>query len=153
MFGRSGCPEIKEERLNYKISSNVKHIKSLWTKIFAHFKRLHLSDSDIFDIRLSTEEAIVNAMKYGNKFNEELPVLVDVVVSSNYVQVSVEDKGEGFDHAHIPDPTLNNNIGKTSGRGLYLIAHLMDKVVYNDKGNKVTMTKYIKQGRLSKNGY
>ena len=144
MFGHSGCPKVKEEKFNYNIPSNVKHIKKLWVEISAHFRRLHLSDSDIFDIRLSTEEAIVNAMKYGNKFNEELSVEVDVVVSNDHVQVSVEDKGEGFDHKNIPDPTQNNNIGKASGRGLYLIAHLMDKVSYNDKGNKITMIKYIK---------
>ena len=145
MLRRSECAKTKEERFSYRIPSNIKHIKDIWSKIHAHLNKLHLSDSDIFDIRLSTEESIINAMKYGNKFNEALPVIIELVISNNCVQISIEDKGEGFEHAQIPDPTLNNNVGKASGRGLYLIMHLMDEVSFNDKGNKITMTKYLKK--------
>lgn len=145
MAGHSECAKIKEERFEFKVPSNIKYIKEVWSKILSRISRLHMSDADIFDLRLSTEESIVNAIKYGNKFKEDLPVEIEVVISNNCVQISIEDRGEGFDHVNLPDPTVNNNIGKASGRGLYLIMHLMDKVTFNEKGNRITMIKYIKR--------
>jgi anti-sigma regulatory factor (Ser/Thr protein kinase) len=43
----------------------------------------------------------------------------------------------------VADPTQEANMLKNSGRGVYLIRKLMDKVEYNGPGNKVTMTKKL----------
>jgi serine/threonine-protein kinase RsbW len=53
----------------------------------------------------------------------------------------VEDEGEGFDPAHVPDPTLDENIEASSGRGIALMRAAMDSVEYNEKGNVVTLIK------------
>jgi serine/threonine-protein kinase RsbW len=40
----------------------------------------------------------------------------------------------------VPDPTLEENLERGSGRGLLLIRAYMSRVEYNDKGNRLSMT-------------
>ena len=55
----------------------------------------------------------------------------------------VRDEGDGFDISSVPDPTDPENLLRASGRGLYLIGTLMDEVIHNDVGNKMTMIKLL----------
>jgi anti-sigma regulatory factor (Ser/Thr protein kinase) len=41
----------------------------------------------------------------------------------------------------LPDPTDPANLGKSSGRGLFLIRTFMDEVSFNETGNEITMIK------------
>ncbi|MFH1407215.1 MAG: ATP-binding protein [Candidatus Omnitrophota bacterium] len=133
-----------DKRLHVSIKSDFAEIKDAWHKIADLLKSLGLSSDDLFDIHLSAEEAMVNAVKYGNKFDPKL--FVDITVSCNgrEIKISVKDQGKGFDYAHTPDPTTNENIAKASGRGVYLINKLMDEVHYNKEGNEIIMVKFIK---------
>jgi serine/threonine-protein kinase RsbW len=60
-------------------------------------------------------------------------------VKAQQIECSVEDQGAGFTPEEVPDPTLEENIERGSGRGLLLIRAYMTSVEYNKKGNKVTM--------------
>jgi serine/threonine-protein kinase RsbW len=42
----------------------------------------------------------------------------------------------------IPDPTLPENLIKDCGRGIYIVRNYTDKIEFNKKGNRVTITKY-----------
>ena len=126
------------------IPSRLSDIKEAVEEAIALLKRLKAEESDIFDIRLSLEEALINAIKYGNKLNEGLPVSVEISHNGNKYTLAVEDKGEGFDYKNLPDPTKEENLLKSKGRGVFLIRHLMDKVEFNEKGNRIIMTKYLK---------
>ncbi|MBN1405979.1 MAG: ATP-binding protein [Candidatus Omnitrophica bacterium] len=97
-----------------------------------------------FDIRLCLEEALINAVKHGNKNNKNLPIKVSYCISGGKFMASVEDSGNGFDYKKIPDPTTKENLLNTSGRGVYLIRRLMDEVSFNKSGSKITMVKYLK---------
>ena len=131
--------------LSFEIPSGLDKIKDVITDILSLLTDTGVSESDRFDIRLCLEESLVNAIKYGNKFNEKAPVKVECSISGGSLKVSVEDKGEGFDYKSLPDPTKMSNILKTKGRGVFLIKHLMDKVEFSRHGSKITMTKYIKK--------
>jgi serine/threonine-protein kinase RsbW len=43
----------------------------------------------------------------------------------------VKDEGRGFNPESVPDPLEEKNLLKTSGRGVFLMRSLMDKVTYN----------------------
>jgi serine/threonine-protein kinase RsbW len=47
----------------------------------------------------------------------------------------------GFDPNSVPDPTINQNMYETHGRGLYLINQLMDEVRYERGGTEIHMRK------------
>lgn len=97
---------------------------------------------DFFAIHLSLQEAFINAIKHGNKQDPAKLVHVDFNVTSDKCEVFIADEGAGFDPACLPDPTSNENLLKTSGRGILLIRSYMDFVEFNETGNVLHMIKY-----------
>jgi serine/threonine-protein kinase RsbW len=43
----------------------------------------------------------------------------------------VRDRGPGFDPRGVPDPLAPENIARNGGRGIYLMRHFADRVVYS----------------------
>ena len=93
----------------------------------------------VFGMRLALEEAIVNAIRHGNKFSSEKSVVVSFQLTDDQVTVIVEDEGEGFNPDDVPDPTDDDNLDKPSGRGIMLMQSFLSNVEYLGRGNKVLM--------------
>lgn len=96
---------------------------------------------DVFGVRLALEEALVNAIKHGNKMDPTKNVRVRWRLDSEHIHVSVEDEGPGFDVSQVPDPTEEENIDKPGGRGIMLMRAFMSLVEYNETGNRLTIEK------------
>lgn len=126
-----------------KIPSDIKYIRKVSSKVLGTIASYEIDESLKYDIRLCVEEALINAIVHGNRGNANLPVEISYWVKDGSLNIEVEDKGSGFDHSHLSDPTVNDNIMKGSGRGVYLIRNLMNEVEYNDVGNKLKMIKHL----------
>ena len=100
------------------------------------------SDSDCFGISLALTEALTNAVEHGNRGDLARNVAIEYGVTADTVRISVRDEGRGFDPGSVPDPTLDENLAKLSGRGLMLMRSSMSRVRFNDQGNCVTMVKH-----------
>ena len=100
------------------------------------------SEAAIFAVKLALEEALSNAIKHGNGRDRSKSIIFTFDVGGKCVKASIEDEGDGFVPADIPDPRSPENIEKCSGRGIMLMEAYMDEVVYNKKGNRVEMVKY-----------
>ena len=92
-----------------------------------------------FAIRLAFDEAIANAFKHGHRNIPDEPIVVTIDVDSNAVRISIEDRGPGFDPGDVPDPTLDENLARPSGRGIMLMRAYMTDIRYNERGNEVTL--------------
>ena len=64
-----------------------------------------------------------------------------VRISPSQAIYVVRDEGPGFDPSSLPDPTDPANLDRPCGRGMLLMRTFMDNVIYNDKGNEVTLFK------------
>ncbi len=128
------------------IPSDISYIKKLSKDILSHLERLQVDKSIQFDIRLSFEEALRNAIEHGNDYKKDLPVAVFYEVGGGRIEIEIEDQGKGFDPKDVGDPRDEQNIMKEGGRGVFLIHKLMDKVSYNKRGNKIRMTKFFQSG-------
>lgn len=95
-----------------------------------------------FAVRLAFEEAMVNAMKHGNKMDPSRSVTLSYRVSPERVEIRVADEGPGFDPGGVPDPTADENLNKPCGRGIMLMRCYMDEVAYSSSGKEVRMVKY-----------
>ncbi len=95
----------------------------------------------VFGIHLSMEEALVNAVKHGNKYNPAKKVHVLVGISPHLFRADISDEGDGFDPDKLPDPTDPDYLDKPNGRGVMLMRNFMTRVEYNPKGNAVFMEK------------
>jgi len=131
----------------FEIPSDPKYIKEASAKVLDFIKELGLDKDTVFDIRLCLEEAIINAIKYGNKCDKNLPVNISYSFGDNRLEIVIRDQGSGFDYGNIPDPRSNGNILKHGGRGLFLIRNLMDKVEFNNSGNEIKMVKFLSGGK------
>ncbi len=92
-----------------------------------------------FNFRICLIEAIANAMIYGNGEDPSKRVKVEVEVYHERIVARVADQGAGFDPSRLPDPTAPAHLFGTSGRGIFLMRHLVDEVRFNECGNEVTL--------------
>jgi serine/threonine-protein kinase RsbW len=97
----------------------------------------------VFAIRIALEEAIVNAIKHGNRLDPGKKVFVEAKVTPKRAEITIEDQGEGFVRNCVPDPTAEENLYKCSGRGVLLIESYMESE-WSHGGRKVRMVKEIK---------
>jgi len=104
-------------------------------------EKLGVVKSEQSNLFVALDEAFVNAVKHGNKFDTKKLVRITAEVSGAEARFTIEDEGEGFDVNSIPDPLDPENLFKTSGRGVLFIYNIMDEVKYNERGNRLTMVK------------
>lgn len=104
------------------------------------------------EVRLALEELGRNAIEWGNHNDRAKKVRFGCRILPGKIIVYIEDEGEGFDPNHVPDPSLDpiahlerrKAAGKRlGGYGIHLIKHLMDKLIYNARGNRVVAIKYL----------
>ncbi len=100
---------------------------------------------DRFGIQMAMEEALMNAIKHGNGCDPTKMVDINLGFDDRKFEATISDYGCGFDPDGVPDPTADENLGKTCGRGVMLMKNFVDSVKYNDCGNEVMMIK-IKTG-------
>lgn len=131
-------------KLEYKYQLGIEAIPEFTKQMLAKLEP-YCRDKDIcFDVRLAFEEALVNAVKHGNKADPDKTVYIAIEASDEAITIEVKDEGTGFDYERLAIPTEEANLEKLSGRGVFLIKSLMDSVTYLDNGSRVRMVKRLK---------
>jgi serine/threonine-protein kinase RsbW len=120
----------------------ISELRQVCASILCHTQQFEYSDDDLFAIHLAMEEAVVNAIKHGNKRDPARDIIIEYDLSPQKVDIRITDQGEGFDPSGLDDPRLGDNIYKPDGRGVLLIRSYMDSVEYNNVGNSVHMVKF-----------
>lgn len=96
---------------------------------------------DVFSVHLAVEEAIVNAIKHGNRHDASKQVRVACRVTSDKFWIEIIDEGSGFDPDQLPDPTAEENLECPCGRGVLLMRNFMSRVEFSEQGKRVVMEK------------
>jgi serine/threonine-protein kinase RsbW len=99
----------------------------------------HYTPESTFAIKLAVEEALLNAIKHGNRQDSSKQIHLEATITPRQTEIIVEDQGPGFDRARVPDPTLDENLEKCSGRGILLIESYMHKVDWSHGGRRLRM--------------
>jgi serine/threonine-protein kinase RsbW len=94
------------------------------------------------NVRVALTEALSNAILYGNGEDRDKGVRVRAMMDDRALILEITDEGAGFDLDRCTtDPTLDENLVREDGRGLFLMRQLMDHVErYQDGGNVVRLT-------------
>ncbi len=127
-----------------QICSKAELAALLIRDIVAELERSGWSKKEQLDTHLCLEEAFMNAIKHGNDNDNTKCVNLKCWINGQIFRIQISDEGPGFRLEDIPDPTAEENLTNTSGRGLMLMRHYMDVVDYNDLGNLVTLEKHRK---------
>lgn len=118
-----------------------------------------LADRQIQEIRYCLLEMGKNAIEWGNKNNKNLLIHMEYTLTDKELCFTIRDEGEGFDPSRIPhaavdgqeDPLahtfVREKLGmREGGFGILVSRKFMDEVVWNPKGNEVTMVKRFGKG-------
>ena len=70
---------------------------------------------------MSVREAAVNAVLHGNAYDPQKKITVAYETKPNSLAITITDQGKGLSEQDIPDPLAEENLLKTSGRGIFLI--------------------------------
>ncbi len=84
-------------------------------------------DDDCHKIGMSVREGVINALHYGNEERSEKKIYLVVELTPEKMIIHVIDEGPGFDLSRVPDPLAEENLLKTSGRGIFLMRAFMDE--------------------------
>ena len=123
------------------ISSDTLAVDLLCQQLLGEISARDFGAEDIFGIHLGLEEAFINAIKHGNKKDKNKQISIEYLITDDRFEITITDEGEGFDPKSVPDPRSEENLYKTSGRGMLLMRSYMDIIEYNNKGNSVRMVK------------
>jgi serine/threonine-protein kinase RsbW len=107
-------------------------------------EELGFDEDDLHKIGMSVRECMVNAVVHGNRYNARKKVHLMIQRTSDRLAVVIQDEGDGFNMADLPDPLANENLLRHSGRGLLLIQAFMDEFQIRPREPKGTEVKMVK---------
>jgi serine/threonine-protein kinase RsbW len=93
-----------------------------------------LEDSVYMNLMMALNEAACNAILHGNKLDPEKQVIIRATRFEDHITLEVHDQGDGFDPDALPDPTLEENLLKSGGRGIFIIRAYSDHSEFLDEG-------------------
>jgi len=99
----------------------------------------NISEDTFANMMTCLNEALINAIKHGNKMDPDKKVIINADVDNKRVIWTVTDEGAGFDYVHLADPTAPENIENLTGRGVFIMKHLADQCIFNTSGNEVEL--------------
>lgn len=129
-----------------KISSCINEICPAAKNALQHIERRYgLSDENaLFQIKVVINELLVNAVVHGNKLQPDKLVKMTISSQDNrYLGITVEDEGNGFNYDWLMENCGNDccceiEEAMENGRGMLIVKHLSERILFNEKGNRVT---------------
>ena len=129
-FGAPASEMAKSVLLEIPSTFEMLKVVDLISEQFAQIAGL--DEDEAHSLGIAVREAVVNAMKHGNRNDVRKRTRVEYAARVDSAQprvvVRVCDEGSGFDMTGVPDPLAPENISITSGRGIFLMRALMDDV-------------------------
>jgi DNA-binding NarL/FixJ family response regulator/anti-sigma regulatory factor (Ser/Thr protein kinase) len=131
-------------------------------QFFQEISDLPLSEKE--DVATAFREMLLNAIEHGGNFDPNQYVEVAYVRTSKLVMCRIKDPGRGFSldeihHAAVKNPSYDpirhilfrEAQGlRPGGYGVLLTKHLVDELLYSEKGNEVLLVKYLHSFRGTK---
>ena len=127
---------IKRPRINW---SNFELESSLQLNDFVELLLEPIKNShSSYLIKLGLHEALVNAVKHGNKLDPKKFVRVRRIITPNWCVWQIQDQGNGLE-IKKRSYKLPEKINSVNGRGLYIINECFDDIRWSNKGNRLQL--------------
>ncbi len=97
--------------------------------------------SNTFAVSLVMREGLTNAVKHAHGFDLNKTIKYTLRVQDENLIMEIEDQGDGFNWREVLKRLPETNIDH--GRGLPIIKKYFTSLSFNEKGNKVILTKKI----------
>jgi serine phosphatase RsbU (regulator of sigma subunit)/anti-sigma regulatory factor (Ser/Thr protein kinase) len=129
---------------NETLSGDLSDKDPLIEEVLELLEQKELADQRLcFGVRLALDEALVNAMRHGNKLQADKTAFISVRLCDDAFTILIEDQGEGFEPYNVPDPDDEESLYLERGRGVLLMKHYFDGVDYYNGGSQLLLTKHF----------
>ncbi len=135
-----GFSESTRELMMLSIPSQSENISKVEIFVDQIQKRFGLCSESFGNVLISLTEAVNNAIIHGNCNDPSKMVHVKACKECDFIKISIQDQGKGFDPACVPDPTTPENLLTLGGRGVFLMKQLCDKIKFKENGTCVEMS-------------
>jgi anti-sigma regulatory factor (Ser/Thr protein kinase)/nucleoid DNA-binding protein len=142
---------VFERQMHFRLPSREEEILRAFDMSDGFFKDAGYRGDSLVGLTTAFREAVRNAEIHGCAEDPELSIDVEMLLDHEKITVTVEDGGEGFDHnayrrqledsAPVSVARQRHSNGGIGGLGIYLMDRCADRLEYNDRGNRVTITK------------
>jgi anti-sigma regulatory factor (Ser/Thr protein kinase) len=145
---------IFDQQVNFQFGTaeaNAERANNLGGKLFA---ASGLDEQGQVAMAAAFREALMNAGQHGNKDDATKLIKVLYLLDKEKITVVVQDEGTGFDHdsyilraqTKTADEAARERHaqGRVGGLGIKLMLQCTDRLEYNDVGNMITLTKFVK---------
>lgn len=132
--------DLEEEYdLTMTIGTDIKEIRSVIGNVLLTLGEL--DGEGTMALRLCLEEIIHNAMEHGNLCDTSKKVYITLKKEDGLAYIKVRDEGPGFDHAEVVrgGADRERDLLSVRGRGLWIVGHYAESVLFNREGNEVTL--------------
>lgn len=136
---------VTAETTELRLPSRIEAIDEAATAVARLVSRSGISEDVAFGIDMAVREAIANAVIHGNKLDESKFVEISVLRSTDSLEITVHDQGSGFNPETVADPTEEENLLKSSGRGIFFVRNFMDEVYWLTPPEGGTTVRMIKK--------
>lgn len=135
------APASRKRLVRFRMASRREAVAPTVDRVLAAAVAAGLSGEQRDNLAVAVAEALSNAAVHGNRLHPRHAVRVIVEVTpKECVVVEVADFGPGFDSTQVGDPTHPARVLMPGGRGIFLMRQLVDRVEYNEAGNRVRLT-------------
>lgn len=133
-------------RLRYEliVPAQVENLALIGDFITSVARRVGLSEKQVFEVQLATDEACTNVIEHAYR-SAEGSVHIVCLLDEDGLEVQIHDTGDSFDPEKVTAPNLDapledRNMG---GLGLHFMRSVMDEVrfEFNQHGNHLRMIK------------
>ena len=109
-----------------------------------------LDEDSMHWVSVAIRESVINAIKHGNRNDSGKRVFVEFETATRAdgpeMAIRIRDQGEGFDPEKVANPLDEENLLKSSGRGIFLIRNFMEDVQLRrapEGGMEIRMVKRV----------
>ena len=131
-------------RVAYTLDSTLDSVNMVEQTADQLATKIGFEEDERHKITMSVREAAVNAVLHGNAYDPAKKIIVSYETTPDTLAITITDEGKGLNEQDIPDPLAEENLLKTSGRGIFLIRSFMDEVRIRDlqPGTEITLVKH-----------
>jgi len=129
-----------------KFPSRIDSVGEAAAAVSEFLNRIGVTEEVAFGVDMAVREAVTNAVVHGNKLDDAKVVELKLRNTPAAFEITIHDQGSGFNPNDVPDPTKDENLLRSSGRGIFFMRNFMDEVNWladPEGGTKVRMIKKL----------
>jgi serine/threonine-protein kinase RsbW len=142
------------QQINIHLPTEEASIEKVIDTVHKLLENSGLNEEGQVAMSAAFREAVVNAAQHGNKYKKDRKVEVQYLLDREKITAVVKDQGPGFNHQQfVKSGSTRDAIsaarerhaqGRMGGLGIMLMLRCCDRLEYNQAGNQLTLTKFLK---------